>query len=138
MTSLASQVAHGQDTVVTATIALGKVSTSHITTNDALISWVTTMESTSEVRYDAGAHPVYEEYANVSSLRTSLVMSHSVILTGLAPAHTYHFRVRSTAGYLTLVSDDFVFTTAAGVVGGTGGIGGGGNRGRSVGVQKRG
>jgi len=73
----------------------------------ALISWRTNRPASSTVEYGATAQYGTTEF------RPDRVRNHSVMLTGLAEATTYHFRVRSAAATgPEAVSDDMSFTTA--------------------------
>jgi hypothetical protein len=79
---------------------------SGITYTGATISWTTNELSDSLVEY--GTTPSYGSTA----LDSSMVLSHSVTLSGLNPSTTYHYRVKSwdAAGNMGVSSDD-VFTT---------------------------
>ncbi len=80
---------------------------SQITQNTAIISWETDEDSTSLVRYSAYAGK-YENDAE----DTNLVKKHSVGLTKLEPATTYHFIVESTdASGNKVTSRDYTFET---------------------------
>jgi phosphodiesterase/alkaline phosphatase D-like protein len=84
------------------------VGTGSVSTSGAIISWTTDEAADSLVEY--GLTSSY----GASSTLSSLVVSHSVSLAGLAAGTTYHFRVKSrdTAGNLA-TSSDFTFTTAS-------------------------
>ncbi|TMQ18330.1 MAG: hypothetical protein E6K82_20305, partial [Candidatus Rokuibacteriota bacterium] len=86
------------------------VRVSSITTSGAAISWTTNKASDSQVEYGPTT-----AYGSLSSMQSSLVMSHPVTLNGLAAARVYHFRARSRdiSGNLG-VSADATFTTPAG------------------------
>ncbi len=86
------------------------VSAGSITASGATIVWTTNEASDSEVLYGTTT-----AYGSSSGLNTAKVTSHSAALSGLAPATTYHYRVRSrdAAGNLA-VSGDFTLTTDAG------------------------
>ena len=77
------------------------------TTNSVVIHWNTDVASTSRVEYgDTTA------YGNLSSLTTSLVTDHSVLLSGLDSSTVYHFRVISADGDgATAYSGDYAFRT---------------------------
>jgi hypothetical protein len=54
-------------------------------------------------------------YGNSSSLNTSLVTIHSVVLSGLSAGNTYHYRVKSKdASANQATSADYSFTTSSG------------------------
>jgi hypothetical protein len=83
------------------------VASSGITTSSATITWTTNEVSDSQVEYG-----VTTAYGNISSLNTSLVTSHSLVLPSLSANTTYNYRVRSrdSAGNLA-VSLNRTFTT---------------------------
>jgi len=89
---------------------ISNVAASNITTSSATINWNTNEASDSQVEYG-----LTTSYGNTTSLNTSLVISHSVGLSGLSANTLYHYRVKSkdAAGNLA-TSDDFTFTTSAG------------------------
>ncbi|MCL6446398.1 MAG: fibronectin type III domain-containing protein, partial [Alicyclobacillus sp.] len=72
------------------------------------ISWTTNEPADRQVEYGTTA-----SYGASTPLDTSLSTSHAVVLSGLLPATTYHFRVKSrdAAGNLA-VSANQTFTTA--------------------------
>lgn len=77
-----------------------------ITHQSAVIQWRTNRPATSRVDY--GTTSSYGMAAVHSELRPH----HSMTITGLLPATTYHFRVQSVDGFSNLAtSTDFVFTT---------------------------
>ena len=82
---------------------------SSITQNSALISWFTNENSDSQVEYGTTI-----SYGSSTLLNISLVTSHSVSLSSLSPATTYHYRVKSkdASGNLA-ISGDNTFITAA-------------------------
>ena len=72
------------------------------------ISWTTDVPSDSRVDYGPTTGYGY------SKSDPALTKNHSITLTGLARAATYHFRVISTApGKNSSVSEDYVFSTTA-------------------------
>jgi len=73
----------------------------------ASITWTTDVPADSQVEYGTTA-----SYGSRSTLNTTLVINHSVGLSGLLRGTTYHCRVysRNSAGQLT-ISGDFTFTT---------------------------
>jgi hypothetical protein len=87
---------------------ISSVASSNLTASGATIAWTTDETADTQVEYGGTT-----SYGSSSSLNTSLVTSHSVGLSGLAPSTLYHYRVRSrdAAGNLS-VSGDFAFTTA--------------------------
>ncbi|MBZ5538784.1 MAG: fibronectin type III domain-containing protein [Acidobacteriia bacterium] len=78
-----------------------------ITTSSATINWTTDEPSDSQVEYGTTT-----SYGNFSTLSSSLVSNHSVVLSGLSAATTYYFRVRSRDGSGNLaLSTGFSLTT---------------------------
>ncbi len=79
-------------------------SASDVTDTSATITWTTDEPSTSQVEYWPGS---------LSALDKTLVTSHSVTLTNLAPGTTYYYKTMSAddAGNLA-VSDERTFTTS--------------------------
>jgi Immunoglobulin domain len=84
-----------------------RVSVADLTDTSATITWVTDVNADSVLDYGLGAG-----YSN-SITNSSLVTSHSVVISGLTQTTAYHFRVRSKVGGSTNVtySGDFNFTT---------------------------
>ncbi len=101
------------DTAVTATISLiaYSVKVSAITSSGCKISWLTNGEATSQVFFDIVRHDMPDEYSWSTSCDANAISRHTVFLSELVPGRTYHFRVRSTIGDLTAVSDDSCFST---------------------------
>jgi len=85
------------------------VSAGAVLSGAATVSWTTDEGSDSQVDYG-----VTSSYGSSSSLNTQLVVSHSVTMSGLTAATTYHYRVKSrdAAGNLA-TSADFTFMTAS-------------------------
>ncbi len=74
--------------------------------DSALITWTTNIQSTSEVNFGTttGQYPL-----TISS--TTTATSHSILLTGLDPAATYYFRVKSTySTSYTSTAGEYTFT----------------------------
>lgn len=88
--------------------AISNVSAVNIGTGSATITWTTDEPADSQV--EVGLDPGYDS----SLADAALVTGHSLTLTGLSPATTYHYRVASTdeAGN-TSQSADLTFTTQA-------------------------
>ncbi len=87
---------------------ISSVSASGITTSSATITWTTNEASDSQVQY--GTTTSYGSNAS----NTTKVTAHSVALSGLISAATYHYKVCSTdAAGNTGCSGDFTFTTSA-------------------------
>ncbi len=85
------------------------VSASSITQSGATIGWTTDEASDTQVDYGPTT-----SYGSSTTLNTSLVTSHSAVLSGLTASSLYHYRVKSrdAAGNLA-TSGDLTFTTAA-------------------------
>ncbi len=62
-----------------------------ITASSVTITWVTDERADSQVEYGLTAN-----YGSSSTVDSTLVYDHLVVLTGLAPQTTYHYRVKST------------------------------------------
>ncbi|HEY7090425.1 MAG TPA: LamG-like jellyroll fold domain-containing protein [Tepidisphaeraceae bacterium] len=88
---------------------LSTIAAGSIKPNGATISWNTNEAATSQVEFGTTT-----SYGSSTTLDTSLLSSHSVVLTALSPGTLYHYRVKSkdASGNIT-VSGDFTFTTAA-------------------------
>jgi len=79
-----------------------------ITPNSSTITWTTDQLTDSSVDY--GTTTAYGSTARDSTLTTS----HTILLTNLIPATTYHFKVTSTNGYgLSASSGDLTFKTSS-------------------------
>jgi regulation of enolase protein 1 (concanavalin A-like superfamily) len=89
-------------------IAISNVAASPTATT-ATITWTTDRASTSQVRYGATS-----SYGSATPLDSSLVTSHSVILSNLVCGSLYHYSVTSTdaGGANPSSSSDATFTTA--------------------------
>jgi len=70
---------------------------SGITDRAATISWRTNGNATSQVFYDTEAHQDTADYEYESPVDSTPELQHSVGLSGLSPATTYHYRVKSVA-----------------------------------------
>jgi hypothetical protein len=86
---------------------LSGIGASTITSSSAMISWATNEPADTQVEYGLTI-----AYGSFTPLAPALVPSHSQVVSGLASAKLYHYRVRSrdAAGNLA-VSADFTFTT---------------------------
>jgi hypothetical protein len=84
------------------------IQVSSLSQTSVRISWTTNEPADRQVEYGTTA-----SYGASTPLDTSLSTSHAVVLSGLLPATTYHFRVKSrdAAGNLA-VSANQTFTTA--------------------------
>ena len=88
---------------------------SGITDRAATISWRTNGNATSQVFYDTEAHQDAADYEYESPVDSTPDLQHSVGLSGLSPATTYHYRVKSVATIggveFIAISPDFTFET---------------------------
>ena len=114
---LPALAANSGTTTVTGTVPLIAYDTqaSGITDRAATISWRTNGNATSQVFYDTESHGSVTQYDYKSSLDPTLVLQHSVGLSGLRPARTYHYRVKSVATIggveFIAISPDYTFGT---------------------------
>jgi hypothetical protein len=70
---------------------ISDVTAINITETGATITWTTDEPATSQIEYGTSA----PGYANTTSENTTLVVSHSVDITGLTAGTTYHYKVKS-------------------------------------------
>jgi peroxiredoxin len=92
-------------------LAISDIQVSSITDLSATISWVTDEAATSQVEYGTT-----DAYGSNTPLDESLITSHNITLTGLTPATTYHFKVKSKdANENEVASQDQTFTTLSSV-----------------------
>ncbi len=86
---------------------ISALSVSSITTSSAIITWITNEVSDTQVDYG-----LTSAYGLSTSLNTTLLTLHSVLLTNLSPSSIYHYSVMSRDIFGNLsVSQDFTFTT---------------------------
>ena len=86
--------------------AISNITVSNITTDSATISWTT--DQPSSILFEYGTTLSYGSSITDSTQTTN----HTITLTGLAPAATYHFRITSTNNYgSSITSGDNTFTT---------------------------
>ncbi|PYV89611.1 MAG: hypothetical protein DMG05_13155, partial [Acidobacteria bacterium] len=83
------------------------VTSSNITTNAAMITWITDEDSDSQVEYGLST-----SYGSLSNLLSTPTKTHSINLAGLDSGRTYYYRVKSkdAAGNLA-TSGNFTFVT---------------------------
>ncbi|PYS12164.1 MAG: hypothetical protein DMG15_15320 [Acidobacteria bacterium] len=84
------------------------VTATTVAATSATIQWTTNEASDSQVEYG-----LTSAYGSATTLNGALVTGHSMVLSNLSPATTYHYRVdsRDAAGNLA-TSGDFTVTTA--------------------------
>jgi chitodextrinase len=100
------------DSIVLDTTAptISSVAASGITGSSANVTWTTSEPSTSRVEYG-----LTTAFGSFTPLDSTLVSSHAVTVSGLSPATTYRYRVRSIdAAGNERVGNNNTFTTAAG------------------------
>ena len=86
---------------------LSNITKSVITQTSATIQWTTSDPANSQVEYGSDT-----TYGRLSPLDPALVTAHSVVLSGLSPGRTYHYRVHSkNAAGKEAVSPDLALTT---------------------------
>ena len=94
----------------TKAFTISGVTAASITTNSATITWNTNVATTSNVEY--GLDTSYGSTAPMSADTTADSTIHIVVLSGLSPNTTYHYRVKSKdASSNEVVSADHAFTT---------------------------
>ena len=92
--------------------AISSVSVGSITSTSASVAWTTDEPATGRADYGPTA-----AYGSSSPLASGLTISHTRAISGLQPATTYHYRVRSTdAAGNERVSGDATFTTSSGAL----------------------
>jgi hypothetical protein len=131
--------AYGTEVTGSVPFSVFNVAVSSITSSVAFITWDTNYDSTSQVFYGPSAGG----YTNWTAIADSSpgVSHHTVVLSGLSPATTYHYHVQSTMDNfaITAVSEDRTFITSAdGSANGGSGGGGGGGGGGSAGAASAG
>ena len=88
---------------------ISAVQATAITRTSATIVWTSNLGASTQVEYGPSI-----AYGQSSTLTTTLLTAHTVILSGLSGATQYHYRVRSADGTGNLaVSDDFTFMTSS-------------------------
>jgi ABC-type oligopeptide transport system substrate-binding subunit len=102
-----------ESTAVTGSVPLVtyEVSTSHISYFTASISWKTNGAASSQVFYDIVSHDNIVDYGYYTRERKASVTKHKITLNKLSPSTTYYYRVKSTAGGIESVSNEYTFTT---------------------------
>ena len=96
---------------VSVALIISDVSATKIGHNHATICWNTDGEATSQVFYDTVSHDTIADYAYCTGERHALVEKHKVNLNNLSPSTTYYYRVRSAAGGIEFLSDEYLFIT---------------------------
>jgi hypothetical protein len=96
---------------VSAVLTISDVSATKISHNHATICWSTDGKATSQVFYDTVSHDSIADYACYTGERKASLEKHKLTLNKLSPSTTYYYRVRSAAGGVEFVSDEYTFTT---------------------------
>ena len=88
--------------------AVDDVSARRVTSTTAALDWTTVTGAVAQIEYGPTSN-----YGAFTLLKVFAFPAQEMLLTGLRPASTYHFRIKAWdgAGYLS-ASDDFTFTTA--------------------------
>lgn len=88
---------------------ISAVTTNTVTSSGATITWTTNENSDTQVDYG-----LTTAYGQSSTLNSSLITSHSVVLTGLSANTTYNYRVKSRDGAGNLATGvNQTFTTSS-------------------------
>jgi len=89
-------------------LVLSSVVVDSVTSSSAVIRWQTNIPSNSSIEYGPSS-----DYGDATGVDPEMTLSHRVVIEGLFPASTYHFRAVSTDVFdRTAVSGDHVFETA--------------------------
>lgn len=97
-----------QPPVSPASLSVSNVSADVLSNNSVVITWTTSLGSTSQVEYGWSA-----SYGSMTPLDSTAVVNHSVTPSGLSPGMSYHYRVHSTDGSDQAVRGDQSFSTPA-------------------------
>ena len=88
---------------------ISAVTSSGVTTTSASITWTTNEPADTQVEFGTST-----SYGSTTPVNPTMTLSHTVALTSLLPATTYHYRVISVdRGGNVTQSADFTFVTAA-------------------------
>jgi hypothetical protein len=86
---------------------VGLMKVFNITTTAAEMTWTSDEETTTQIEYGTTT-----SYGALSGLKEDYTNTHKVVLTGLGPNTTYHYRVKVTnAAGTEYLSGDYTFTT---------------------------
>ena len=89
-------------------LSVSNVSTNSVTSASANVTWTTNNAANSQVFYGTTS-----SYGSTTTLDANLVTSHTVSVSSLNPATTYHFQVKSLdSGGSSASSGDVTFTTS--------------------------
>ncbi len=88
---------------------ISSISSGSLSTSGTTITWTTDEAADSQVNYGTSA-----SYGSQTTLDSTLVTSHSIVISGLSAGTTYHYQVVSKdASGNTATSSDQTFTTSA-------------------------
>lgn len=89
---------------------ISSIGSTIVSTTTAIVTWITNEGADSQIEYGTTA-----AYGSMTILNSSLVTSHSVVLSGLLPDYTYHYRIRSSdaQGNVATSSDQTLSTLSA-------------------------
>ena len=90
-------------------LVLSSVAVDSVTPSSAVVKWQTNIPSNSSIQYG-----LTDDYGDDTGVDPEMTLSHRMLIEGLAPGSTYHFRAVSTDVFdRTSVSGDHVFETAS-------------------------
>ncbi|MBI3618734.1 fibronectin type III domain-containing protein [Candidatus Peregrinibacteria bacterium] len=90
-------------------LSIANIEASALTSSSALLAWTTSTLADSQIEYGLTTN-----YGSHTTIDVSLGLAHAVLLNGLSPGTTYHYRVKSRDAEGNVVtSDDQVLTTLA-------------------------
>jgi LPXTG-motif cell wall-anchored protein len=114
LASATAVVSAGNTTRITAIIGqplqCSDVRATDIGYSGATIRWETNLDASSNVYYDTISRTSIDDYRYTQEDLTP-VIGHSVRLTSLHSDTRYYYRVKSTAGNATCISDEYTFMT---------------------------
>jgi len=86
---------------------VGLMKVFNITRTSVEITWTSNEETTTQIEYGTTT-----DYGALSELKEDYTITHHVVLTGLGPNTTYHYRVKVTnSDEEEYLSSDYTFTT---------------------------
>ena len=100
--------AHTVSFSIAEALVLSSVVVDSVTSSSAVVRWQTNIPSNSSIEYG-----LTYDYGDDTGVDPEMTLSHRMLIEGLAPASTYHFRAVSTDAFdRTAVSGDHVLETA--------------------------
>ena len=91
-----------------APLSISQVAAGNASNNSAVVTWTTNLPSSSQVEYGTST-----AYGSMTTMDSSPVTNHEVMLNGLSAGTAYHYRVHSDDGSGQVVSADASFSTLA-------------------------